>query len=83
LKKIKRNKMNKELEEAAERHYINCIPSDRQSFISGGKWMEKRMFSKEEVDLLVNELINKFTDWSGSYVYKDKLIEIYEQLKKK
>jgi len=43
----------------------------------------ERMYSEEEVDLLVNELINKFTDWSGSYVYKDKLIEIYEQLKKK
>jgi hypothetical protein len=49
----------------------------------------KQDFSKEwdetseEVDSLVNELINKFTDWSGSYVYKDKLIEIYEQLKKK
>jgi hypothetical protein len=40
-------------------------------------------YSEEEVDLLVNELINKFTDWSGSYVYKDKLIEMYEQLKKK
>jgi len=39
--------------------------------------------TSEEVDSLVNELINKFTDWSGSYVYRDKLIEIYEQLKKK
>ena len=75
--------MDKELEEAAERHYINCIPSDRYSFIAGAKWQEKRMFSKEKVDLLVNELVNEFTNWSGSYVYSDKLIEIYEQLKKK
>jgi hypothetical protein len=29
------------LEEAAERHYINCIPSDRHSFISGAKWQQE------------------------------------------
>jgi hypothetical protein len=75
--------MNKELEEAAERHYINCIPSDRHSFIAGSNWQSERSYNKQEVDLLVNELINKFTNWSGSYVYKDKLIEIYEQSKKK
>jgi hypothetical protein len=45
LKKIKRNSMNKELEEAAERHYINCIPSDRHSFIAGAKWQGERMYS--------------------------------------
>ena len=27
-----------ELEAAAEIHYINCIPSDRHSFIKGAKW---------------------------------------------
>jgi hypothetical protein len=57
--------------------------SAKQDFISGAKWQAENMFSKEEVDLLVNQLINKFTDWSGSYVYKDKLIEMYEQFKKK
>jgi hypothetical protein len=42
--------MDKEtLEEAAERHYINCIPSDRHSFIAGAKWQEKRMYSEEEL----------------------------------
>ena len=44
---------------------------------------EFKQNTKDEVDLLVNELINKFTNWSGSYVYRDKLIEIYEQNKKK
>ena len=40
--------MNKEtLEEAAEKHYINCIPSDRHSFIDGAKWQAERMYSEE------------------------------------
>jgi len=41
--------MNKELEEAAERHYINCIPSDRYSFIAGAKWQEQRMYSEDDL----------------------------------
>jgi hypothetical protein len=42
--------MKKEtVEEAAERHYINCIPSDRHSFITGAKWQAERMYSEEEV----------------------------------
>jgi hypothetical protein len=42
--------MDKEtLEEAAERHYINCIPSDRQSFISGANYQAERMYSEEEL----------------------------------
>jgi hypothetical protein len=55
----------------------------KQSFINGAKWQAERSYNEDEVDLLVNELINKFTNWSGSYVYRDKLIEIYEQFKKK
>ncbi len=47
--------MNKELEEAAERHYINCIPSDRQSFIAGAKWQAKRGYSEEQVIELLNQ----------------------------
>lgn len=31
------------IEEASERHYINCIPSDRLSFIAGAKWQQKNM----------------------------------------
>jgi hypothetical protein len=44
---------------------------------------QKNMYSKEDMDLLVNNLINKFTNWSYSSVYKEKLEEIYEQLKNK
>jgi hypothetical protein len=47
---LKINNMKQEtLEEAAERHYINCIPSDRHSFINGALWQAKRMYSEEEV----------------------------------
>ena len=80
--------MNKQetLEEAAEKyietsHYMD---KDRMTdIIFGAKWQAERMYSEEEVDVLIHELINKFTDWSGSYVYNDKLIEIYKQFKKK
>ncbi len=48
--------MKKEtLEEAAERHYVNCIPSDRHSFISGAKWQQERMYSEEEVIAIVEK----------------------------
>ena len=52
----------------------------------GANWQaeqDKNKYSEEEVDVLIYELINKFTNWSGSYVYNDKLIEIYKQFKKK
>ena len=49
--------MGKELEEAAERHYINCIPSDRQSFISGANYQAERMY--RDLDILKNDLYTK------------------------
>ena len=58
----------------------------KEGFIEGVKYQaeqDKNKYSEEEVDVLIHELINKFTNWSGSYVYNDKLIEIYKQLKKK
>jgi hypothetical protein len=62
--------MNKEtLEEAAERHYINCIPSDRHSFIAGAKYQADRMYSEEELkDLLIKSLTHKNYDFCGSLV---------------
>ena len=85
--------MKKEtLEEAAENHVKMQYPMGVEKeypindFIAGAKWQaeqDKTKFSEEEVDVLIHELINKFTDWSGSYVYNDKLIEIYKQLKNK
>lgn len=56
---------------------------EEYSIVGRVKRLEERLYSEVKIDLLVNELINKFTNWSGSYVYRDKLIEIYEQLKKK
>ena len=67
-------------------HWINSEFLQIQNFIEGAKWQQeqdKNKYSEEEVDVSIHELINKFTDWSGSYVYNDKLIEIYKQLKKK
>jgi hypothetical protein len=77
------------VEEAAEKriptgtHIWELTETRRCDFIAGAKWQAERSYNEDEVDLLVNELINKFTNWSGSYVYRDKLIEIYEQFKKK
>jgi hypothetical protein len=82
----KRNKQES-LDEAAENYAKQFDYAEDSSpqidFIAGAKYQSGKMYSEEEVDLLVNELINKFTNWSGSYVYRDKLIEIYEQFKKK
>jgi len=67
------------LEEAAERHYINCIPSDRHSFIAGASWQSKRMYSEEEV----LELLWK-REWS--YEHSMPFITVddwFEQFKKK
>ena len=84
LNNLKRNNMNKELEEAALKYKNLKLPDDLyDAFIAGANWQEERSYNKQEVDSLINELINNFTNWSGSYVYKDKLMEIYEQSKKK
>lgn len=77
------------IEEAARKYATNqgmmayVFPEKEKSFKEGAEWQAERMYSEEEVDLLVNELINKFTNWSHSSVYKEKLTEIYEQFKKK
>jgi hypothetical protein len=47
--------MKETLEEAAERHYINCIPSDRHSFITGAKWQAEKMYTEEEVIAIVEK----------------------------
>ena len=54
--------MGKELEEAAERHYINCIPSDRQSFISGANYQAERMFSEEDMEKAFQNGLNRSFD---------------------
>jgi hypothetical protein len=49
------------LEEAAERHYINCIPSDRHSFINGALWQADRMYTEEDMKTLI-DIINWYDE---------------------
>jgi hypothetical protein len=72
------------LEEAAERHYINCIPSDRHSFIAGANYQAERMYSEEEVKELVEKTIEKFYKHSYADKTKAEMKELwFEQFKKK
>jgi hypothetical protein len=61
---------------------VNMVQSYLSANLQNIELLEKR-YSQEEVDVLIHELINKFTNWSGSFVNRDILIEIYEQFKKK
>jgi len=70
--------MDKELEEAAERHYINCIPSDRHSFISGANYLAERMYSEE--DLRQAYTVGKHGGVNQTHYDFD---EWFEQFKKK
>ena len=54
----------------------------RKSFIKGAKWQEERMYSEDDVDELVNNLIDKFLNYNGSSVDNEKLKWFYQQIKK-
>jgi hypothetical protein len=75
--------MNKELEEAAERHYINCIPSDRHSFISGANWQAERMYSEEEVKNIVEEARWQVPATGNPREFTKNFDKWFEQFKKK
>ena len=49
----------------------------------GANWQAERMYSEEEVDELVNNLIDKFLNYNGSSVDNEKLKWFYQQFKKK
>ena len=68
--------MEKEtLEEAAEQHTKITIPSDYHSFIKGANWQAKRMYSEEEVRVLIEKaLTHNDYDLCGSLVTKDQEI---------
>ena len=51
-------------------------------FIAGAKWQAERMYSEDEVDELVNNLIDKFLNYNGSSVDNEKLKWFYQQIKK-
>jgi hypothetical protein len=75
---LKEEPKQETLEEAAERHYINCIPSDRHSFISGAKWQSERMYS-EQIEL-INWLQQSLT---AKKFYSTDAEDLIEQFKKK
>jgi hypothetical protein len=82
--------MEKEtLEEAAERNHneqkLNTYTpySFNDAFKDGAKWQSERMYSEDEVDELVNNLISKFLNYNGSSVDNEKLKWFYQQIKKK
>ena len=58
-----------------------------QDEINKAKEMEKeqaeRMYSEDEVDELVNNLISNFKNYNGSSIDSEKLKWFYQQLKKK
>ena len=54
-----------------------------EDFIRGAKWQAERMYSEEEVDELVNNLISKFLNYNGSLIDSEKLKWFYQQIKKK
>jgi hypothetical protein len=61
---------------------VNMVQSYLSANLQNIELLEKS-YSQEEVDVLIHELINEFTNWSGSFVNRDILIEIHEQLKRK
>lgn len=40
-----------------------------------------RLYTEDDVDKLVNNLIDKFLNYNGSYIDNEKLKDIYQQLK--
>ena len=47
------------------------------------KWQAERMYSEDDLDELVNNLIDKFLNYNGSSVDNEKLKWFYQQFKKK
>ena len=81
---------NEELIKAAENHTKITIHSDYHSFIKGANWQAKRMYSEEEVRVLIEKaLSHNDYDLCGSLVTKDREIRTanfevwFEQFKKK
>jgi hypothetical protein len=89
LKKIKRNSMDKELDEAAQKWVFetnghkwsnndDTAGDNYGSFIAGADWQAKRMYSEEEVKLAYNE--GQVSIISANYIRTE---EWFEQFKKK
>lgn len=63
------------------------IPGEIYQLCEQAKEMEKeqaeRMYSEDEVDELVNNLISNFKNYNGSSIDNEKLKWFYQQLKNK
>ena len=85
------------LEEAAELYYLETkhrAPSCKKHFIEGAKWMQKRMYSEEDLKLAYFSAIESTGEgWNGEYAkgnnpdieetFGEGFIEWFEQFKKK
>jgi hypothetical protein len=80
-----REKRAEELLKAAENVFTNSRENykARRGFIEGANWQAERMYSEDEVDELVNNLISKFLNYNGSSIDSEKLKWFYQQIKKK
>ena len=78
--------MEKELEEAAEKFWLNDDSMTDYvqrayitGFIQGAKWMQERMYSEKEVESLLHKYMqSQIPDWHGWSTTK-----WFEQFKKK
>ena len=75
--------MEKETLEEAAANLVDPNLCKTDNWIAGANWQAKRMYSEEEVDELVNNLIDKFLNYNGSYVDNEKLKLFYQQFKNK
>lgn len=75
-KKIEESNKQETLEEVAKEKYPmfkgesyignNKKMLKRAAFINGAKWQQERMYSKEEVELIANEMVNWAIDNIGN-----------------
>ena len=87
LNNLKRNKMKETLEEAAENNWdkINNQYKEglnpyahRVGFIEGANWQQERMYSEEEVQLILSKLLTDIKNGNAG-----NSVEWFEQFKKK
>lgn len=79
-----KDERTQELLKAAENVFTNSRENykARRGFIEGANWQAERMYSEDEVDELVNNLISNFKNYNGSSIDSEKLKWFYQQLKK-
>ncbi len=74
------------LEEAAENMWLDPMKNltSKMSFIEGAKWMQKRMYSEDEVIILLNKIgASVYGNYTRNETMEDFVEEWFEQFKKK